>query len=182
MTSNHTQLKQFSFTAFCRMGDSPRFAVLPQYNEYKRTKPSISRNCNLTDDFQWIPALQREIEDLSKIRRSQWNVGGLMKWRRPVIPAQAGICRRISKLPQSSIPLSLRKGILQSQPSFVFHHLCSPFLSQPLAQHDVCMTRPKRYLRLTLAAKAGGLPQAGSCSLNSKYLLLTFLLIKHSQS
>ena len=33
MTSNHTQLKQFSFTAFCRMGDSPRFAVLPQYIE-----------------------------------------------------------------------------------------------------------------------------------------------------
>ena len=165
MTSNHTQSKQFSFTAFCRMGDSLRFAVLPQYIEYKRTKPSISRNCNLTDDFQWIPALQRE-----------WNVGGLMKWRRPVIPAQAGICRRISKLPQSSIPLSLRKGILQSQPSFVFHHLCSPFLSQPLAQHDVCMTRPKRYLRLTLAAKAGGLPQAGSCSFNNKYLLINFFI------
>ena len=165
MTSNHTQLKQFSFTAFCRMGDSPRFAVLPQYNEYKRTKPSISRNCNLTDDFQWIPALQRER-----------NVGGLMKWRRQpmFVPCLNFTRRRISKIFPISIPLSLRKGILQSQPSFVFHHLCSPFLSQPLAQHDVCMTRPKRYLRLILAAKAGGLPQAGSCSFNSKSLLLTF--------
>ena len=163
MTSNHTQSKQFSFTAFCRMGDSPRFAVLPQYIEYKRTKPSNSRTCNLADDFQWIPALQRE-----------WNVGGLMKWRRPVIPAQAGICRRISKLPQSSIPLSLRKGILLSQPSFVFHRLLTPFLSQPIAKHDVCMMEPNRYLRLMLAAKAGGLPQAGSCSFNSKYLLLIY--------
>ena len=172
MTSNHTQSKQFSFTAFCRMGDSPRFAVLPQYIEYKRTKPSISRNCNLTDDFQWIPALQREIEDLSKIRRSQWNVGGLMKWRRPVIPAQAGICRRISKITPISIPLSLRKGILLSQPSSVFHRLLTPFLSQQVAKHDVCMMEPKCYLRLIFAAMAGGLPQAGSCSFNSKYLLL----------
>ena len=160
MTSNHTQLKQFSFTAFVRMGDSPRFAVLPQYIEYKRTKPSIWRNCNLTDDFQWIPALQRE-----------WNVGGLMKWRRPVIPAQAGICRRISKITPISIPLSLRKGILLSQPSSVSHRLLTPSLSQPIAKHDVCMMEPNRYLRLMLAAKAGGLPQAGSCSFNSKYLL-----------
>ena len=163
MTSNHTQLKQFSFTAFVRMGDSPRFAVLPQYIEYKRTKPSISRNCNLTDDFQWIPALQRE-----------WNVGGLMKWRRqPMFVLCVNFTsRRISKITPISIPLSLRKGILLSQPSSVFHRLLTPFLSQQVAKHDVCMMEPKCYLRLIFAAMAGGLPQAGSCSFNSKYLLL----------
>ena len=101
MTSVHKHLKQFSFTAFCRMGDSPRFAVLPQYTES-------------TESFS--------------------------------------------------------------------NSLSKSLVSQQIAQHDVCMRRPKRYLRLTLAAKEGGLPQAGSCSLNSKYLLLTFLLIKHSQS
>ncbi len=174
MTSNHTQLKHFSYMALCRMGDSPRFAVLPQYIEYKRTKPSNSRTCNLADDFQWIPALQREIEDLSKIRRSQWNVGGLMKWRRqPMFVLCVNFTsRRISKITPISIPLSLRKGILMSQPSSVFHRLLTPFLSQQVAKHDVCMMEPKCYLRLMLAAKAGGLPQAGSCSFNSKYLLL----------
>ena len=91
MTSNHTQLKQFSFTAFVRMGDSPRFAVLPQYIE-----------------------------------------------------------------PTESFSNCLFK-------SLVF---------QQVAKHDVCMMEPNRYLRLMLAAKAGGLPQAGSCSFNSKYLLL----------
>ena len=90
MTSNHTQLKQFSFTAFCRMGDSPRFAVLPQYTSH--TEPYT-------------------------------------------------------------------------------YYLCLPSLSQPIAKHDVCMMEPNRYLRLIFAAKAGGLPQAGSCSFNSKYLL-----------
>ena len=33
MTSNHTQLKQFSFTDSIRTSDSPRFASLPQYTE-----------------------------------------------------------------------------------------------------------------------------------------------------
>ena len=33
MTSNHTQLKQFSFTDSVRTGVSPRYAVLPQYTE-----------------------------------------------------------------------------------------------------------------------------------------------------
>ena len=33
MTSNHTTLKQFPFTDFVRIGDSPRFAMLPQYTE-----------------------------------------------------------------------------------------------------------------------------------------------------
>ena len=33
MTSNHTQLKQFSFTDSVRTSDSPRFASLPQYTE-----------------------------------------------------------------------------------------------------------------------------------------------------
>ena len=33
MTSNHTQLKQFSFTDSIRTGVSPRYAVLPQYTE-----------------------------------------------------------------------------------------------------------------------------------------------------
>ncbi len=163
MTSNHTQLKHFSYMALCRMGDSPRFAVLPQYIEYKRTKPSNSRTCNLADDFQWIPAAKRE-----------WNVGGLMKWRRqPMFVLCVNFTsRRISKITPISIPLSLRKGILLSQPSSVFHRLLTPFLSQPIARHDVCMMEPNRYLRLMLAAKAGGLPQAGSCSFNSKYLLL----------
>ena len=101
MTSVHKHLKQFSFTAFCRMGDSPRFAVLPQYTE-----------------------------------------------------------------PTESFSNRLSKSLV----------------SQPFARHEVCMRKPNRYLRLTLAAKAGGSPQAGSCSLNSKYLLLTFLLTKLSQS
>ncbi|MCQ2320566.1 MAG: hypothetical protein MJZ91_04455 [Bacteroidales bacterium] len=91
MTSNHTQLKHFSYMALCRMGDSPRFATLPQYT-------------NLTEPYTY--------------------------------------------------------------------YLLTPFLSQQVAKHDVCMMEPNRYLRLMLAAKAGGLPQAGSCSFNSKYLLL----------
>ena len=114
MTSNHTQLKQLSFTAFvrrdvarnvsdsCRFDyrdvaryvstcDSPRFATLPQYTNH--TEPYT-------------------------------------------------------------------------------YYLSAPFLSQQIAKHDVCMMEPNSYLRLTLAAKAYGLPEARICSFNNKYLLL----------
>ena len=72
-----------------------------------------------------------------------------------------GVSPRLATLPQYTEPTGPYT-----------YHLPEPFLSQPFAKHDVCMRRPNRYLRLMLAAKAGGPPPAGSCSLNSKYLLL----------
>ena len=91
MTSNHTTLKQFSFTDFVRTGVSPRFALLPQYTE-----------------------------------------------------------------PTESFTDLLSKS----------------FVSQPFAKPAVGMRKPTRYLRLTSAAKAGGLPQAGRCGFNIKYLII----------
>ena len=91
MTSVHKHLKQFSFTAFCRMGDSPRFAVLPQY-----TEP--------TESFS--------------------------------------------------------------------NHLSKSLVSQQLANPWLVVKSSNLYLRLTSAAKASGLPQAGNCGLNIKYLII----------
>ena len=156
-------MKQFSCTAYCRMSDSPRFAVLPQYIEYKRTKPSFSRTYSLVDDLQRIPALRRE-----------WNVGELVEWRRQsmFMPCVNFTRRRISKITPISIPLSLRKGILPSQLSVGFHYLSKSLVSQQFASPWLVVKSSNRYLRLSFAAKAGGLSQAGSCSYNSKYLLL----------
>ena len=91
MTSNHTTLKQFPFTDFVRIGDSPRFAMLPQY-----TEP--------TESFS----------------------------------------NRLSK----------------------------PSVSRQLANPWAVVKSTNRYLRLTTAAKASGLPQAGNCGFNIKYLII----------
>ena len=163
MTSNHRQLKHFSYTVLCRMGDSPRFAALPQYIEYKRTKPSFSRTYSLVDDLQRIPALRRE-----------WNVGELVEWRRQLMfmPCVNFTRRCISKITPISIPLSLRKGILPSQLSVGFHYLSKSLVSQQLANPWAVVKSSNPYLRLTTAAKASGSPQAGRCGLNIKYLII----------
>ncbi|MCQ2305927.1 MAG: hypothetical protein MJZ97_13160 [Bacteroidales bacterium] len=88
-------MKQFSFTAFCRMGDSPRFAVLPQYTNH--TEPYT-------------------------------------------------------------------------------YYLLTPFLSQPIARHDVCMMEPNGYLIAVLATEECGLPQTESRGIAYKYLYLHFLI------
>ena len=91
MTSNHTQLKQFSFTDSVRTSDSPRFASLPQYTGPKE-------------------------------------------------------------------PYA--------------YYLSKPFLSQSVAQLEIGVRKPNRYLRLMPVAKANGLPQARHYGLNIKYLLI----------
>ena len=163
MTSNHRQSKHFSYTVLCRMGDSPRFAALPQYIEYKRTKPSFSRTYSLVDDLQQIPALRRE-----------WSSLELTGWRRhSELPLNGCvICRRMFKLTVTSIPLSLRKGILPSQLSVGFHYLSKSLFSQQLANPWLVVKSSNPYLRLTSAAKAGGSPQAGNCGFNIKYLII----------
>lgn len=179
MTSNHSQPKHFSTTDFlcsdvacnvsmaenafegdvaCNVstGDSPRFAMIPQYTEPQRTKPSLSRTYSLADDLQWIPDASRKWSPLGILVRQRHLVIDYAECR--AFSAQAGICRRRKpELSPGSVSMSLRKGNLPSQPSSGFHYLCKSFLPQPFTKPEIGVRRPIGYLMLEVCSQGGRL-------------------------